>query len=409
MPPMSPSSQPVASQSRAIVSLSALYIFRMLGLFMVLPVLALSEEDYIGGNIFLLGIALGIYGLTQALLQIPFGLLSDRFGRKPLILIGLLLFALGSWVSASSESITGLIIGRALQGAGAIAGVIMAMVSDLTSEENRSKAMASIGASIGVAFALALIVGPLISSLSISILGDDVTGVRLLFWSTVFLSLLGIMILLFFIPSTASAQQKVSQLTLGHLTSVIKNSQCVLLYSGVFVLHYVLMAFFVVVPLLLEQAAVPRESHSWIYLGVMLCSFVVMVPLLILGEKKQKAKLLIRSSVLLLVLTMIMIVFLGDHSLWLVICLGLFFIAFNFLEASFPSLLTKILPPESKGAGSGMFATCQFLGAALGGILSGALYSQFGLFTVLSSAVVLLLVWFFLSVALIIPKPIRRA
>lgn len=409
MPPMSSSSLPVASQSRAIVSLSALYIFRMLGLFMVLPVLALSEEDYIGGNIFLLGIALGIYGLTQALLQIPFGLLSDRFGRKPLILIGFLLFALGSWVSASSESITGLIVGRALQGAGAIAGVIMAMVSDLTSEENRSKAMASIGASIGVAFALALIVGPLISSLSISILGDDVTGVRLLFWSTVFLSLLGIMILLFFIPSTASAQQKVSQLTLGHLTSVIKNSQCVLLYSGVFVLHYVLMAFFVVVPLLLEQAAVPRESHSWIYLGVMLCSFVVMVPLLILGEKKQKAKLLIRSSVLLLVLTMIMIVFLGDHSLWLVICLGLFFIAFNFLEASFPSLLTKILPPESKGAGSGMFATCQFLGAALGGILSGALYSQFGLFTVLSSAVVLLLVWFFLSVALIIPKPIRRA
>jgi MFS family permease len=388
------------SQSRAVSSLAALYIFRMLGLFMVLPVLSLSGDDYVGSNVFLLGVALGIYGLTQALLQIPFGLLSDRFGRKPLIFLGLLLFTAGSVVAALADSIHGLIIGRALQGAGAIAGVIMAMVGDLTSIENRTKAMASIGASIGVAFALALVVGPFIASLTIA----DVSGIRLLFWAAVVLSVVGVGILFWAIPSAASAQKKVSQLSLVHLKTVINDSQSLLLYLGVFSLHYVLMALFVMMPLLLEQASLPRDDHSWVYLAVMLLSFVVMIPLMIIGEKRQWVKVLILSMIALLVVILTMVgVF--SHSLWmLVVCLGVFFIAFNYLEANLPSLLTKILPPESKGAGSGVFATCQFLGAAFGGIVGGHLYSHWGLAAVIISAVAILTIWLIVARGMVIPK-----
>jgi predicted MFS family arabinose efflux permease len=372
----------------------------MLGLFMVLPVLSLSGGDYIGSNAFLLGIALGIYGLTQAVLQIPFGLLSDRFGRKPLIFIGLLLFAAGSIVAASAESVSGLIMGRALQGAGAIAGVIMAMVGDLTTTENRTKAMASIGASIGVAFALALIVGPWIASWHFL----DVTGIRLLFWATVILSIMGMVILWCLVPNLGSTQQKISQLSFEHLSKVAKNSQCILLYLGVFVLHYVLMALFVVMPLLLDQTSIARDAHSWIYLGVMLASFVVMIPLMIIGERKRKVKPFILFAISLLIIAFMTVGFIAQ-TLWvLVLVLGLFFIAFNYLEANLPSLLTKILPPESKGAGSGIFATCQFLGAALGGVFGGGLYELWGLEYLVVVAVTLLGIWLFMARGMIIPE-----
>lgn len=387
------------SQSRIISSLASLYILRMLGLFMVLPVLALAGDEYTNSNTFLLGVALGIYGLTQALLQIPFGLLSDRFGRKPLIFIGLLLFSAGSLLAATADSVLGLIIGRALQGAGAIAGVIMAMVGDLTSLENRTKAMASIGASIGVAFALALIVGPWISSYEL--LG--LSGVRLLFATTVVLSLAGMVILFGLIPSVSSVQQRTSQLSLTQLANVSANKQCLILYVGVFVLHYVLMAFFIVVPLLLEQANVARSDHAWIYLGVMLSSFVVMVPMMILGEKKQWVKQLILAAIILLAIAVVSLTGLSQQLWGVIACLTAFFIAFNYLEANLPSLLTKILPAENKGAGSGVFATCQFMGAALGGIMGGALYAHMGLGATLASAIVLLLVWFLAARSMIIP------
>lgn len=392
------------SQSRAVGSLAALYIFRMLGLFMVLPVLSLSGEDYAGSNVFLLGVALGIYGLTQAVLQIPFGLLSDRFGRKPLIFLGLLLFTFGSVVAALADSVEGLILGRALQGSGAIAGVIMAMVGDLTSEENRTKAMASIGASIGVAFALALILGPFIAGFTIV----EVTGVRLLFWAAVVLSVVGIAVLIWLIPRASSAQQKVSQLSFDHLKIVINDSQSVLLYLGVFTLHFVLMAFFVVMPLLLEGASLPRNEHSWVYLVAMLLSFMVMIPLMIVGEKKGWVKTFILLAIMLLIITLIMVGLLSQRLWLLMVCLGLFFIAFNYLEANLPSLLTKILPPESKGAGSGVFATCQFLGAALGGIVSGTVYSYWGLTAVMLSAGGLLVLWLIAARAMIIPERVRQ-
>lgn len=397
MPQTLPTSLP--SQSRVISSLASLYILRMLGLFMVLPVLALAGDEYSGSNTFMLGVALGIYGATQALLQIPFGLLSDRFGRKPLIVIGLILFAAGSVIAASADTVAGLIVGRALQGAGAIAGVIMAMVSDLTTLENRTKAMASIGASIGVAFALALIVGPWISSYSVM----GFSGVRLLFAVTVVLSLAGMLILFFAIPSVSSLQQKTTRVSLQQLRIVGANKQCVLLYFGVFVLHYVLMASFLVVPLLLEQADILRADHSWVYLGVMLSSFVVMVPLMIVSEKMGIVKQSLLATIALLAAAIIAMLWLYHLAWGIIACLVAFFIAFNYLEANLPSLLSKILPPENKGAGSGLFATCQFLGAALGGVVGGGLYQQWGLAATLLSTAVLLSVWFFVAIGMTIP------
>jgi MFS family permease len=390
---------PLPSQSRVISSLASLYILRMLGLFMVLPVLALAGDEYSGSNTFLLGVALGVYGATQALLQIPFGLLSDRFGRKPLIVIGLLLFMAGSLIATTAESVTGLIVGRAIQGAGAIAGVIMAMVSDLTTLENRTKAMASIGASIGVAFALALIVGPWISSYSVM----GFSGVRLLFAATVVLSLAGMLILFLAIPSVSSLQQKTTQVSFQQLRIVGANKQCLLLYFGVFVLHYVLMASFLVVPLLLEQADILRADHSWVYLGVMLSSFVVMVPLMIVSEKMGIVKQSLLATIALLTAAIIAMLWLYHLAWGLIACLVAFFIAFNYLEANLPSLLSKILPPANKGAGSGLFATCQFLGAALGGIVGGGLYQQLGLTAILLSVILLLSVWFFVAIGMTIP------
>ncbi|MFT7388835.1 MAG: MFS family permease [Candidatus Endobugula sp.] len=378
-----------ASQVRVISSLASLYILRMLGLFMVLPVLSLAGDEYSGSNTFLLGVALGIYGLTQALLQIPFGLLSDRFGRKMLISIGLILFALGSFVAATSESITGLILGRALQGAGAIAGVIMAMVGDLTTVENRTKAMASIGASIGVAFALALVIGPWVSSYSVM----GLSGVKLLFAATVLLSFVGMVILLAVVPDVSSVQQRTSQLSMVQLSRVMADKQCQLLYLGVFVLHYVLMALFIIMPLLLERVGILQVSHAWVYLTVMLSSFVVMVPLMIIGEKKRLVKRIVQLAIGLLAITMLIMAIAYQHVYGLLTCLFLFFVAFNYLEANLPSLLTKTLPADSKGAGSGVFATCQFLGAALGGIVGGALYAHVGVVALLLSAFVLLVIW----------------
>ncbi len=369
----------------------------------MLPVLALSGNDYSQSSVFLLGMALGIYGLSQALLQIPFGLLSDRLGRKPLIVIGLVLFALGSLIAATADSVYGLIIGRALQGAGAIAGVIMAMVGDVTTDENRTKAMASIGASIGLAFALALVIGPWIASMEVF----SVTGVRLLFWATIVLSMIGILIVLWGVPSVSAHQHRVSNLSWGHLRTVLVDQQSVLLYLGVFVLHYVLMAIFLVIPLLLEGGGIPRADHSPIYLVVMLLSFVVMVPMMVIGEKKSWVKHLFMGAISLIILSVWEVASYSQEIHFVLLALALFFVAFNYLEANLPSLLTKILPSENKGAGSGVFATCQFMGAALGGILGGSFYTSYGLTGLVVSASVLLVLWLVLARKMIIPARVR--
>jgi MFS family permease len=316
-------------ETRAVLSLASLYIVRMLGLFMVLPVLILSGADYTQSNVFLLGVALGIYGLTQACLQIPFGILSDRFGRKRLIIIGLIIFALGSVLAATADSIQGLIVGRALQGAGAIAGVIMAMVGDMTSNETRTKAMATIGASIGVAFALSLVVGPLLTAAG---------GVRWIFWLTLGLSVIAIAIVIWIVPpeNKSSSHRLVS---LEGLRKVTSNVDLLRLNLGIFMLHAVLMSLFVALPLFLQTINIPPSQHAWVYLGVMGISFMLMVPLIILGERRGRVKHIFLSLLLIAVLALLSLAFISmradiqttTNSVLILVGILCFFIGFNYL------------------------------------------------------------------------------
>ncbi len=387
------------SESRAVFSLATLYIVRMLGLFMVLPVLVLAGGEYTQSSVFLLGIALGIYGLTQACLQIPFGVLSDRFGRKPLIITGLIIFALGSFIAAMAESVHGLIIGRALQGAGAIAGVIMAMVGDLTSDKTRTKAMATIGASIGVAFALSLVIGPLITTAG---------GVRWVFWLTLILSLIGIVIVIWFVPSVDGHHRSRRLLSLSSLRIVVVNADLLRLNLGIFMLHAVLMALFVALPIFLQTINIPTSQHAWIYMGVMLISFVLMVPLIIIGERKGIVKRIFLALLMIAILALAgLAVVPSDTDASVVLVLAgmlFFFIGFNYLEATLPSLMSKTVPEAHRGAGSSMFSTCQFLGAAVGGILGGWLFAQFGISVLMLSCAGALLIWWLCACQMSIPK-----
>jgi MFS family permease len=385
-------------ETQSIISLASLYIVRMLGLFMVLPVLALSGSDYQGSNVFLLGIALGIYGLTQAILQIPFGMLSDRFGRKPLIALGLFLFGMGSLVAASADSVQGLIVGRALQGAGAIAGVLMAMVADLTSEENRTKAMASIGASIGVAFALSLVIGPLITGLG---------GIRWVFWFALILSIAGIIILLKAVPDSPQSLQKPGPSSDEGNEAVLLNIHLWRLNIGIFTLHGILMALFVCLPLLLVSVDIAQIHHSWIYLGVMLFSFILMIPLMIIGERQQRVKPIFLSLLMLGAMALVALSSFAQSQLGVVIAMLFFFVAFNYLEATLPSLMSKTVLATKRGTGSALFSTCQFLGAALGGIVGGWLMSHYDAQTLLLVCAGALVFWWLIALGMVIPQHVK--
>jgi MFS family permease len=390
-------------ETRAVLSLASLYIVRMLGLFMVLPVLILSGADYTQSNVFLLGIALGIYGLTQACLQIPFGILSDRFGRKRLIIIGIIIFALGSVLAATAVSIQGLIFGRALQGAGAIAGVIMAMVGDMTSTETRTKAMATIGASIGVAFALSLVVGPLLTAAG---------GVRWIFWLTLALSVIAIAIVIWIVPPENNSN-KHRLVSLKGLRQVTMNPDLLRLNLGIFILHAVLMSLFVALPLLLQTINILPAQHAWVYLGVMGISFVLMVPLIILGERKGNVKPIFLCLLLIAASALLSLGFMSMRSdiqtetmavLILVAILG-FFIGFNYLEATLPSLMSKTVDEAHRGAGSSVFSTFQFFGAAVGGILGGWLFNRYGIAGLMFCCAAALFLWWLLACNMTMPKP----
>lgn len=380
------------SQARSVAALACLYIVRMLGLFMVLPVLTLAGDEYGTDDLALLGIALGIYGLTQACLQIPFGVLSDRFGRKPLILLGLVIFIVGSVLAATAESITGLIIGRALQGAGAVAGVIMAMVADLTTDEHRTRAMASIGASIGIAFALSLVIGPWLASMG---------GIRLIFAVTAGLALLGILILWLAIPRVLNASP--TRLSLQAVKTVVTNNDLMRLNIGVFILHAVLTALFIAFPLLLVGAGVGSEQHSWVYLVAMTLAFAVMVPLMIIAEKRQQVRRVFTGVLLGLVLLMLALWLLPNTAAVIIVGMIVFFIGFNYLEASLPSLMSKTVPEAYRGAGSGVFSTSQFLGAAVGGIAGGWLISVGGIPVLFAVAAIAFASWLWLAQSMVFP------
>ncbi|MEH6567188.1 MAG: MFS transporter [Halopseudomonas sp.] len=380
-------------ERRAAISLALVFAFRMLGLFMVLPVLATYGQDLAGATPVLIGLAIGCYGLTQACLQIPFGMLSDRIGRKPVILFGLLLFALGGLVAAQADSIGQVIAGRVLQGAGAIAAAVMALVADLTLEHNRTKAMAMIGMSIGSAFAVAMVAGPVVANLA---------GLHGVFLSTSALAVVGMLLVVFCVPTPQTPlRHREAGVVKAAFWPALRNPDLLRLNYGIAALHAILMATFIAVPLALQQhAGLPREEHWWVYLAALLISFFGMVPFIIYAEKQRQMKRVVLGAIALLLLVQPMFWLSMDSLPWLVASVVLFFIGFNLLEATLPSLLSKIAPAGGKGTAMGVYSTSQFAGAALGGVLGGWMFGYFGLAGVFGCCGLLALSWWLIGVTM---------
>jgi predicted MFS family arabinose efflux permease len=357
-------------ERRAVGALALLYSFRMLGLFMVLPLLALYAADIPGATPLMIGLALGAYGLTQALLQIPLSWLSDRVGRKPVIVAGLLLFAVGSLVAAMADSLPGIVFGRFLQGAGAIAGTVMALAADLTSEEQRTKGMAVIGASIGVSFALALVLGPMLASAG---------GLSAVFAVTAVLAISGIFVVWLIVPAPGQSQSQQQGVQRGQLLRALTDPAVVPAYVGVFSLHYILMASFLVVPGVFESVlALPREDHWQVYLPILALSVAGMLPLMRLAERNGYLRETLLGTIILVFVAVSGLVLLRAPMAYYIALLG-FFIGFNYLEATLPSLVSKAAPATMKGTAMGVFSTCQFLGAFAGGIAGGWTLEVWGL------------------------------
>ncbi|WP_417777825.1 MFS transporter [Stutzerimonas xanthomarina] len=375
-----------AGETRAASGLALVFAFRMLGMFMVLPVLATYGMDLQGATPALIGLAIGAYGLTQAVLQIPFGVISDRIGRLPVIYFGLLIFAAGAVLAATADSIWGVIAGRVLQGAGAISAAVMALLSDLTREQHRTKAMAMIGMSIGVSFAVAMVVGPLLTS---------AFGLSGLFWVTAGMAALGILVVAAIPRAPAHIRHRESGVARQALGATLRHPDLLRLDFSIFALHAVLMASFVALPLaLVNEAALPKEQHWWVYLAALVVGFFGMVPFIIYGEKKRQMKRVVLGSVAVLLLSELFLWWFGNQ-LWLLVAgMIVFFIAFNLLEASLPSLISKVAPAGGKGTAMGIYSTSQFLGSGLGGVLGGWLFQLGGLGPVFAGCAALCALWF---------------
>ena len=353
-----------ALERRSTFALSSIFALRMLGLFMIIPVFSVAGQSYQGATPALIGLAVGVYGLTQAILQIPFSLLADRFSRKPLVIIGLLLFALGGAVAAMSETIYGVIIGRAIAGGGAVSAVVMALLADVTREEQRSKAMAIMGMSIGVSFMLAFSLGPWLTSL---------VGISCLFWVTTIMGLAAIS-MLFLVPKITRHHKNYQQGYLQQLKQVLKMGDLNRLHISVFALHLLLTAMFIYMPSQLIQVAdIPLASHGWVYLPLLIISLFFAFPSIILAEKYRQMRGIFLTAIAGIVLGLLVLIFGFESKYILLLGLGLFFVAFNVMEALLPSWLSKSAPIQSKATAMGVNASSQFLGAFFGGMIGGQL------------------------------------
>ncbi len=385
---------------RATAGLASIYGLRMFGMFIILPVFAFYAEHLPGGNNYtLVGVALGAYGLTQAILQIPFGWLSDRIGRKPVIYIGLILFAMGSFIAASADDIYWVIFGRIVQGAGAISAAVMALTADLTREEHRTKAMAAIGMTIGTVFALSLIIAPGLNRL---------IGVPGIFAMTGILALLAMIVVYKIIPNPLVCRfHSDTEASAGSFRNVLHNPELLRLNFGVFTLHATLMALWLVIPLSLREAGLVADYHWQVYLPVLLISMVLIVPTIIYAEKKVKLKPVFTAAVSVLLASQGLLALMLDSIWGMAIALLVFFTAFNLLEASLPSLISKIAPVGAKGTAIGVYSSIQFLGAFTGATAGGYLYGQHGGQALFAFSGVLLALWLVLAFTMKAPAAVR--
>ncbi|MCE2780861.1 MFS transporter [Limnohabitans sp.] len=377
-----------ATERRASASLASIFALRMLGLFLVLPVFAMEARRYPGGDDPIwLGLAMGIYGLTQGALQLPFGMASDRFGRKRVIVLGLLIFALGSFWAAAATDLVGLLVGRSLQGAGAVSAAVTALLADVTRDEVRTKAMALLGSSIGLMFALSLVVSPLLTSW---------IGLPGLFWLTGVLALLGVGVVIWGVPSEP---EPVTAEGRGRLRDVLLHADLMRLNVGVFVLHAVQLAMWVSLPALLVQAGLQTGQHWQVYLPAVLLSFLFLGVVFAMERRGHLKKVFLFSIGLILVVQVgLLVQSLGTPGLGvLVALLMVFFCGFNALEATQPSLASRIAPRALRGTALGVYNTLQSLGFFAGGLAGGWLVKSWGSPALFLACGAVMLIWWLVA------------
>jgi MFS family permease len=375
------------NEIKTTLIVALIFAFRMLGVFMVFPILALYAQKLPGANIKTIGLALGAYGLTQALMQIFMGVLSDKYGRKPVMFIGLLIFALGGVVAALSNSINGLIIGRAISGAGAIGAVAMAWVADTTRVEVRTRAMAIVGITIGFSFALAMVLGPVVSANY---------GLSAVFWLTSICALVGCVLLF---TTRSNNNQTNSQITPEKISfkKLLKNTELIKLMAGIFILHTVLSSCFLFIPIKIKLLSSLPQADLWkFYLPVLIAAITIIGPIFRLADKEHLTNKILSISVVILFTVIPLIGFYKSNFVGFAILMAMFFASFNILEATLPSLASKVVPATSKGAALGLYSTSQFLGVFVGGALGGWLYQLFDIKGIITLVVLLLTFWLIL-------------
>ena len=366
------------------LKISLIMSVRMLGLFMLFPVMSIYAAEYDNSTPFLIGMAIGVYGLTQALLQIPFGYLSDRFGRKPILIIGLLIFFLGSVLAANTSNLNLVVLGRALQGGGAISAVLMAFLADSVNEENRAKANAFVGFQIGVAFMLSLLIGPIISSK---------VGLQGLFWTIALLSLIALIIVFSLEQSKPVTYYKLSIKAFRETLT----KELVTLDLSIFSLHLILAAGFIVMPILIIENQIVSMVNNWhLYLPAIFLSFLGMLPLIVVSEKFKKTKYILLLCILLLIISQFIFLNASLSFQLFLITLTIFFIAFNSIEALLPSLLSRTASSSKRGLAMGIFSTSQFLGTFFGGAIGGLIYDIYDLNSVFLFTIFVALIWLLL-------------
>ncbi len=383
------------SEIKSSALLASIYSLRMLGIFLILPIFSIYASELSGRPTeFQIGLAFGIYGLTQAILQIPFGMTSDRFGRKPVIYFGLLLFIIGSFIAGISEQIEGVIIGRAIQGSGAISAVLTAFLSDLTSDKSRTKGMAIIGVSIGLTFALSLVISPILNELI------GVPGIFLLMGILAFIAL---GVVRFFIHEPLN-KKKIKSGNTDDIKSILKNFDLNRLNFGIFTLHASQISMFMAIPFyLINQGEISLNQHWSIYLLVLVISFIFIVPMIIISEKKNKVKESFIFSIALLFVTQFLFIYFSNGIVGIIMALIFYFIGFNYLEASLPSLVSKLAPIQSRGLALGVYNTSQSLGIFVGGSFGGLIANFYGYQGTFLFCSLLIMIWLILSISMKMP------